>query len=183
MIRILENLGFKSKKEKKILKLTIPSWRPDISQEVDIVEELVRISGYDKIKIVDPIKERKRSTLNKSQKLFHFLQRSVASKGYLEVITWSFTDSSYNNHFKDLKKEIKIVNPISTELNVLRNSIFSNLTMYLRKNLDRGFKDLSIFEIGPIFTGSNPGEQNTVVCGLSAGKNLDCLGLKRREKC
>ena len=190
MIRILENLGFELKKEKKILKLTIPSWRPDISQEVDIVEELVRISGYDKIKIVDPIKERKRSTLNKSQKLFHFLQRSVASKGYLEVITWSFTDSSYNNHFKDLKKEIKIVNPISTELNVLRNSIFSNLTMYLRKNLDRGFKDLSIFEIGPIFTGSNPGEQNTVVCGLSAGKkfrlswiekerNVDVFDIKR----
>ena len=81
MIKILENLGFKLKKEKKYLKLTVPSWRPDISQEIDIVEELVRISGYDKIKIIDPIKERSKSTLNKTQKLFHFLQRSVASKG------------------------------------------------------------------------------------------------------
>ena len=51
MIKILENLGFKIKKEKKYLKLIIPSWRPDISQEIDIVEELVRISGYDKIKL------------------------------------------------------------------------------------------------------------------------------------
>ncbi len=170
MIKILDNLGFRIKKEKKYLKLTVPSWRPDILQEVDIVEELVRISGYDKIKTLDPIKERSKSTLTQTQKLFHFLQRSIASKGYLETITWSFTDSKYNNYFKSDKKEIKIVNPISSELGVLRNSIFSNLIMYVSKNLDRGFKDVSIFEIGPTFEGSNPGEQNTVVCGLSAGK-------------
>ena len=188
--KILEDLGFKIKKEKNHLKLTIPTWRPDISQEIDIVEELVRITGYDKIKIIDPIKERTKSTLTQSQKLFHFLQRAIASKGYLEAITWSFTDSNYNDHFKDKYKEIKIVNPISSELGVLRNSIFSNLIMYMNKNLDRGFKDLSIFEIGPVFTGSNPGEQNTVVCGLTAGKksrlswienerNVDVFDVKR----
>ena len=170
MIKILEDLGFKIKNEKNYLNLRVPSWRPDILQEVDIVEELVRISGYNKIKIIDPIKERTKSTLSRPQKLFHFLQRAIASKGYLEAITWSFTDSRYNNHFKEKNEEIKIVNPISSDLGVLRNSIFSNLIMYLSKNLDRGFKDLSIFEIGPIFTGPNPGEQNTVVCGLSAGK-------------
>ena len=170
IFKILENLGFKFKKKKNFFELTVPSWRPDITQEIDIVEELVRISGYDKIRTIDPIKKRKKSTLNKSQKLFHFLQRSIASKGYLEAITWSFTDSNYNNYFRDTKKEIKIVNPISTELDVLRNSIFSNLIIYMNKNLDRGFKDLSIYEIGPTFTGSKPGEQNTVVCGLSSGK-------------
>ena len=170
MLRILENLGFKFKKEKKYFKLIIPSWRPDILQAVDIVEELVRIIGYDKIKIIDPVKQRNKSTLTQSQKMFHFLQRAIASKGYLETITWSFSDSKYNDHFKGKNKEIKIVNPISSELSVLRNSIFSNLTMYMRKNLDRGFKDLALYEIGPIFTGSNPGDQNTVACGLSAGK-------------
>ena len=190
MFKILEDLGFKIKKEKNYLKLTIPTWRPDISQEIDIVEELVRITGYDKIKIIDPIKERTKSTLTQSQKLFHFLQRAIASKGYLETITWSFTDSNYNDHFKDKNKEIKIINPISSELGVLRNSIFSNLILYMNKNLDRGFKDLSIFEIGPVFTGSNPGEQNTVVCGLLAGKksrlswiekerNVDVFDVKR----
>ena len=88
----------------KYFALTIPSWRPDITQEIDIVEELVRICGFEKIKIVDPIKERTRSTLTKSQKLFHFLQRSIASKGYLEAITWSFSDSNYNDYFKVDKK-------------------------------------------------------------------------------
>ncbi len=190
MVIILEKLGFKLKKEKKLLKLTVPSWRPDIVQEIDIVEELVRISGYEKIKIENPIKERLKNTLNPTQKLFHFLQRAVASKGYMEAITWSFTDSKYNDHFKEASKEIKIVNPISSELGVLRNSIFSNLVMYLSKNLDRGIKDLSIFEIGPIFYGSQPGEQNTIVCGLSAGKksrlswiekerNIDVFDIKR----
>ena len=190
MINILDKLGFKIKKEKKLLKLSVPSWRPDIVQEIDIVEELVRINGYEKIKIENPIKERSKNTLNQTQKLFHFLQRSVASKGYFEAITWSFTDTKYNDHFKETNNEIKIVNPISSELGVLRSSIYSNLVMYISKNLDRGIKDLSIFEIGPIFYGSQPGEQNTVVCGLSAGKksrlswvekerNVDVFDIKR----
>ena len=188
--RILTDLGFIIKKEKNSLKLIVPSWRPDISQQIDIIEELVRISGYDKIKTIDPIKDRSKSTLTQTQRLFHFLQRAIATKGYLETITWSFTDQSYNDHFIEAGKEIKIVNPISSELGVLRNSIFSNLIMYMSKNLDRGFKDLSIFEIGPVFTGSNPGEQKTVVCGLSAGKksrlswidkerNIDLFDAKR----
>ena len=118
IIKILEDLGFKCKKQKKYLNLTVPSWRPDISQEIDIVEELVRITGYHKIKILDPIKERNKPTLTHTQKLFHFLQRAIASKGYLEAITWSFTDSNYNDHFKETNKEIKIINPISSELGV-----------------------------------------------------------------
>ena len=170
MIKILTNLGFEIKKQKKLLLLTVPTWRPDILQEVDIVEELVRIKGYDQIKMIEPEKVRNKDTLNKTQKLFHFLQRAIASKGYLEAITWSFTDSKINQLFIESNKEIKIVNPISADLNVLRSSIFSNLIININKNLGRGFKDLSIFEIGPTFLGSRPGEQQTVVSGLRTGK-------------
>ena len=170
MIKILSNLGFEIKKGKKILIIKVPSWRPDIEQEIDIVEELVRIKGYDQIKIVEPEKNRKKQTLNYKQKLFHYLQRSIASKGYLETVTWSFTDSKINQLFIEQSKQIKIVNPISSDLNVLRNSIFSNLIIYLNKNLDRGFKDIALFEIGPIFFGSQPGQQQTVVSGLRSGK-------------
>jgi len=170
IIKILTNLGFKIKKQKKLLLLKVPSWRPDIEQEIDIVEELVRIKGYDQIQMIEPEKARNKNTLNKVQKLFHFLQRSIASKGYLEAITWSFTDSKVNQLFIENNKEIKIVNPISTDLNVLRSSIFSNLIINLNKNLGRGFKDLSIFEIGPTFSGYKPGEQQTVASGLRTGK-------------
>ena len=177
MIRILNDLGFEIKKDKKTLILKVPSWRPDVEQEIDIIEELVRIHGYDQIQIIEPEKSRKKPTLNRKQRLFHFIQRSIASKGFLEIITWSFTDSKINQLFIEDNKEIKIVNPISSDLNVLRNSIFPNLIIYFRKNLDRGFKDISFFEIGPVFSGTQPGKQETVVCGLRAGKisRLDWL--------
>ena len=170
MIKILDNLGFEIKNGKNSLTLKVPSWRPDIEQEIDIIEELVRIHGYDKIQTIEPKKDRKKPTLNNKQRLFHFLQRSMASKGFLETITWSFTDSKINQLFLEDNKEVNIVNPISSDLNVLRNSIFSNLIIYLSKNLDRGFKDVSLFEIGPVFLGSQPGQQETVICGLRAGK-------------
>ncbi len=170
MIKILNDLGFSIKRNKNFLNLKVPSWRPDISQEIDVVEELMRIYGYDKIKKFEPVKDRKKPTLNRSQRLFHFLQRAVAAKGYQEAITWSFTDSKINDLFKSNYKDIKIINPISSDLNVLRNSIFSNLIIYLDKNLNRDFKDLSLFEIGPVFHGSNPGEQETVIGGLRSGK-------------
>ena len=75
----------------------------------------------------------RRYLLNNKQRLFHFLQRSIASKGFLETITWSFTDSKINQLFIENNKEINIINPISSDLNVLRNSIFSNLIIYLSK--------------------------------------------------
>ena len=170
IMKILDDLGFVIEENKKNLQLKIPTWRPDISQEVDVVEELIRIKGYEQIELIEPQKIRQKETLNKKQKLFHFLQRAVASKGYLEAITWSFTDSRINQLFLEKNKEIKIVNPISSDLDVLRSSIFSNLIIHLNKNLDRGFKDLSIFEIGPTFFGKKPGEQQTVVGGLKSGK-------------
>jgi phenylalanyl-tRNA synthetase beta chain len=170
MVKILSSLGFEVKQEKKFLDLKVPSWRPDIDQAIDIVEELVRIHGYDQIKIIRPEKDRVKQTLNSNQRLFHFLQRSIASKGFLETITWSFTNSKINQFFIEDKKEIKIINPISSDLDILRNSIFSNLIIYLNKNLDRDFKDISLFEIGPVFFGSQPGQQEIVAGGLRSGK-------------
>ncbi len=169
MARILSDLGFLVKKNKKELNLKVPSWRPDILQPIDIVEEIVRIKGYDRIKTELPEKTRDKQTLNPHQKLFHFLQRSVASKGYYETVTWSFTDSKINELFKEDKPEVKIVNPISSDLNVLRSSIFSNLIFYLKKNLDRDVKDISLFEIGPIFSGKKPGQQEIVISAIKSG--------------
>ena len=182
MKKILESLGFKLKARKNILDLVVPSWRPDIEQEIDIVEEIARIIGYDKIKTELPEKVRIKPTLNNQQKLFHFLQRSVASKGYFETVTWSFTDSRINDLFIEDKKEIEIVNPISSDLNVLRSSIFSNLIFYLKKNLDRDFKDISIFEIGPIFTGNKPGEQEIILAGLKSGLDSRLNWIEKERK-
>ena len=167
--KILTSLGFKVKVSKKSLKVEIPTWRPDVNQDIDIIEELIRIKGFDKISLVDPERKRSKDTLNFKQKLFHLSQRAVANKGYLEAVTWSFTDSRIDKQFSKGKKEIEITNPISSDLNVLRRSIFSNLIIYLKKNQDRGYPDISLFEIGPIFSGNKPGEQQVVLGGLKSG--------------
>ena len=168
--KILSSLGFKCKKEKKNLKIEVPTWRPDIDLDEDIIEELIRIKGFNKIKLIKPEKNRTQETLNFKQKLFHLSQRALASKGYLETVTWSFTDSKIDKQFSKGEKEISIYNPISTDLDVLRRSIFSNLAIHLKKNQDRGYEDLSIFEIGPTFFGKNPGEQQIIIGGLKSGK-------------
>ena len=168
--KILSSLGFKCKKSKKNLKVEVPSWRPDVTQDVDLIEELIRLKGFDKIKLIKPDKKRIKETLDYRQKLFHLSQRSLSSKGYLEAITWSFTDSNIDKQFSRGEKEIKIYNPISSDLDVLRRSIFSNLSIYLKKNQDRGHEDLSFFEIGPVFFGKNPGEQQIVVGGIKSGQ-------------
>ena len=187
--KILTSLGCKTKNSKKILKVEIPTWRPDITQDIDLIEELIRIKGFDKIKLIEPEKKRSKDTLSYSQKLFHLSQRALASKGYLEAITWSFTDSKIDKQFTKNEKEIKIFNPISSDLDVLRRSIFSNLIIYLKKNQDRGNEDISFFEVGPVFFGKNPGEQQIVVGGLRSGlvnrkswleksRNLDVFDIK-----
>jgi phenylalanyl-tRNA synthetase beta chain len=168
--KILSSLGFIIKKTKKNLKIEVPSWRPDVSEDVDVIEELIRIKGFDKIKLIEPEKKRVKETLDHKQKLFHLSQRSLASKGYMETVTWSFTDSNIDKQFARGENEIKIYNPISSDLDVLRRSIFSNLVIYLKKNQDRGHEDLSFFEIGPTFFGKKPGEQQTVIGAVKSGQ-------------
>ena len=102
--KILSSLGFKTKKHKNNMKIEIPTWRPDIHQDVDIIEELIRIKGFDKISLIHPERIRSKETLSFKQKLFHLSQRAVANKGYLEAVTWSFTDSRIDKQFSQGKK-------------------------------------------------------------------------------
>ena len=80
--KILTSLGCSLKVSKEQIKVFPPSWRPDLKEDIDLIEELVRIKGYDKITLINPEKENIKDTLNYKQKLFHFSQRSVASKGF-----------------------------------------------------------------------------------------------------
>ncbi len=179
IIKILSDLGFVIKKKGKNLNIEVPTWRPDINGQIDLVEEIIRIKGFDTIQSVAPEKKRLKPTLNFFQKHFHLAQRSIASKGYLEAITWSFTDANINNKFRENLEEVKIINPISFDLNVLRNSLYPNLIYFLKKNIARGFDDQSLFEIGPSFTGKKPGQQITIICGIRKEGFLDIYGIKK----
>ena len=168
--KILSSLGCSIKMSGKKIKVLAPSWRPDIKEDIDLIEELTRIKGYDKVPLINPEKENIKDTLNYKQKLFHFSQRSVASKGFTEAVTWSFTDSKVDVLFSELKNEIKLSNPISSDLDVLRSSLYSNLMISAKKNIHRNFEDLMLFEVGPVFKGSKPGEQSTMIGAIKTGK-------------
>jgi len=167
---ILTSLGCSVKMSGKKIKVLTPTWRPDLKEDIDLIEELTRIKGYDKVPLINPEKENIKDTLNYKQKIFHFAQRAVASKGYTESITWSFTDSKTDTLFSELKNEIKLSNPISSDLDVLRSSLYSNLVISAKKNIHRNFEDLMLFEIGPVFKGSKPGEQSTMIGAIKTGK-------------
>ena len=168
--KILNNLGFKFKESKNVYSIIVPTWRPDINEEVDIVEELIRIRGYDKIKLIKPEVDSSKDILTGKQKLHRFAQRSIANKGFMETVTYSFTNSKIDSLLGAHNKNLLITNPISSDLDTLRSSIFSNLLIHIKNNIHRNFEDQKIFEYGPVFFGSKPGEQTAVIGGIQIGK-------------
>jgi len=143
--------------------VTIPSWRNDVEQDVDITEEVIRIYGYDKIPLT-PLPISDFGQANAKQTRIEKARRQLAAQGLDEVVTWSFMDSkkaqSYNN------KAPKLQNPISTELDTMRPSIIPNLIDVYTKNAARGHASLSLFEIGRIYHGVSPEDQPQVISGI-----------------
>ena len=88
----------------------------------------------------------------------------------METVTYSFTNSKIDSLFGLHNKNLLITNPISNDLDTLRSSIFSNLLIHAKNNIHRNLEDQKIFECGPVFFGSKPGEQITVIGGIQIGK-------------
>ncbi len=153
IIDILQKLGFicTNINNNTLIDIEVPTWRQDISIKEDIVEEIIRIYGYNKIP------EKKLSFINQTKiipdthKRIIDIKRILACNGYNEVITWSFMDKNIAQLFTTTTKELTIVNPISSELNYMRPLIIANLIQVARHNINRSFKNLSLFEIGPVF--------------------------------
>ena len=147
---ILEDLGFKVHPG---FELEVPSWRHDISISEDIVEEITRIYGYDKL-TTEPLP---RSTnlpllcLNLAQRRSIEVKRMIASQGFYEVVTWSFMERDKASVFSETSDDLEIANPINVDLNYMRPSIIPNLLSAFCKNLVRGITSLALFEVGPIF--------------------------------
>ena len=168
---ILESLGFsiKSKNEKKIM-ISVPSFRPDIDGKADIVEEIIRIYGYDKIEPKSLLRnnEIKKEILNEKLKPFYKSKRIIASRGYLETVTWSFM-SFDNANIDTSKKNVKIKNPISNDLDTMRSSIFPNLLNSINININRLYDNGKLFEVGPQYMGSGENDQQMLATGIQYG--------------
>ena len=171
---ILEKLGFKIMLVDNIWDITPPTWRPDIDGVADIVEEIIRINGYDKIPSIKlpRINYIAKPAMSIKHRQASFASRTLASRGYNEVITFSFLNKTMANQFNGGGFALNLVNPISSELTDMRPSILPNLLLAVQKNANIGIQDLSIFEIGPIFKGDSPHEQKSTISGIRYGEKI-----------
>jgi phenylalanyl-tRNA synthetase beta chain len=169
--RILESLGFGVEDKGDVSEVAPPSWRGDVEGEADLVEEVLRIRGYDSIPVVPLERETvlPRPALTPAQRRVGFIRRTLAARGLVEAVTFSFMAESEAALFGGVPPELRLVNPISADLDVMRPSILPNLLGAARRNADRGFADGALFEIGPQYRDDSPEGQATVAAGLRHG--------------
>jgi phenylalanyl-tRNA synthetase beta chain len=189
MEQILRALGFEPVVPPKaqhdndtIWAIKVPSWRPDVEGSADIVEELIRIEGYDKLPdeklpapatlgvVVTPMQNRVRTA-----------RRVLAARGFLETVTWSFM-----HHEKaalmiggtnNLQAALTIDNPIASDLDYMRPSMLANLAQGAQRNADHGADDVRLFETGPVYPGDKPTDQRMHVAAVvKAAKGRDWQG-------
>ena len=170
IVEILTKLGFEVSDEGSRIKAVSPTWRGDIEGEHDLVEEVVRMIGLDAIPAETlPHDKFPKQVLTPAQRRAVTVKHELASRGLLETVTWSFTDSKTAEAFLGGREKVALYNPITTELDIMRPSILPNLLLGLKNNIARGYSDVSIFECGPVFYGRKPGEQNLVASGIRSG--------------
>ena len=183
-IKILENLGFVIKSQKnEFIIIEAPHFRPDINGTADIVEEIVRIYGYDKIKPLSVTKDPKikKEILNGKLKSFYKSIRIIASRGYLEAVTWSFVSSEQAN-LRNKKDNVIIKNPISSDLDTMRSSIFPNLLSSINANINRLYNNGKLFEVGPQYSGPKEEDQQMVASGIQYGPvHMQTWGEEKRK--
>jgi phenylalanyl-tRNA synthetase beta chain len=154
------------------LRVTPPSWRGDIVGEADLVEEVLRVKGYDEIPPVPLPRETviSRPAIDARRRRAELVRRSLATRGLVEAVTFSFISSRSAELFGGAKPELRLVNPISADLDAMRPSALPGLVEAARRNADRGFPDVALFELGPAYRDDTPDGQMTVAAGLRAGR-------------
>ncbi|WP_292024391.1 MULTISPECIES: phenylalanine--tRNA ligase subunit beta [unclassified Brevundimonas] len=150
--------------------VTPPSWRRDVEGPADLVEEVARIEGFDSLPDValPPVAVPAGGVLNPRQARVRTARRALASLGYAEAVTWSFTKQSTAVLFGGGDDRLVLENPIAADLDCMRPSALPNLIQAAARNAARGFADAALFEIGPIYLGDGPKDQRTVIAGLVA---------------
>ena len=167
---ILEKLGCFVKPESNGFSVIRPTWRSDISGSHDLVEEVLRIYGYDKLpEIALPRPNGVHGILQPKQRREVSVRRAMANRGGFQTITWSFMSSKDAEPFRT-KDAVLIANPISADLNEMRPNLLPNLLSAARSNIAKGTFDGCLFEVGPQFFGFKPMEQETVACQLRFGQ-------------
>ena len=155
---------------------TPPSWRGDIVGEADLVEEVLRVKGYRR----DPAGAARRATTRaaaagarrRRSAAPSWCAARLAARGLIEAVTFSFIAAASGRACSAAAQPaLQLVNPIAADLDVMRPSVLPNLIDAARRNADRGFPDLALFELGPLYRDDAPEGQMTVAGGIRAGRS------------
>jgi phenylalanyl-tRNA synthetase beta chain len=149
----------------------VPSWRQDVEGEADIVEEILRVAGYDRIPAMSlpRLTALPEPAVTPAQKRASMAKRLLATRGLMEAVTWSFMPEAAARLFGG--GDLMLANPISADLDAMRPSILPNLLMAAQRNAARGFGDVALFEVGPQYADATPKGQSLVAAGLRVGAN------------
>ncbi len=174
MKAILEKLGFvvEPSADEARARVKAPSWRPDIDGKADIVEEIVRIAGLDRV-VATPMPRDDQSVakpvLSLLQKRARLARRALAARGMVEVMTWSFIAADRAKLFGGGAPELALANPIAADLSDMRPSLLPGLVAGARRNAHRGLGDVALFEVGQIFKGAGENDQRMSAAAIRRG--------------
>ena len=171
MRRILGHLGFMMAGSGSVVKVAVPSWRTDVHGKADIVEEIVRIVGVDKVPMT-PFERGdnpRQPVLTQIQLRTRRAKRALAARGMVEAVTWSFISKPQAEAFGGGQPELALANPIAADLSDMRPSLLPALVAAAQANADRGTSDVALFEVGQIFRGDQPQDQFVAAAGVRHG--------------
>lgn len=176
IIKIFERLGFVVKaasSDEKIdqLEVVVPSWRPDIEGSADLVEEVIRIYGVDKIE-AQPLENQNSvhgKILTLMQTRTRAVKRALATRGMSEVVLWSFISHKYASAFNGGGESLQLANPIAADMSDMRPSLLPGLIAAAQRNADRGFGNVALFEVSDCYGDDTPIGQHRVAAGIRRG--------------
>jgi len=171
-VRILGDLGFAPVDEGDTIRCQVPSWRQDIDGEADLVEEVLRIRGYDDIPVVPLARPNTVAApaWSLGQRRESAARRALAARGMTEAVTFSFMKRETAELFGFSDEALVVDNPISADLDAMRPSILPNLLDAARRNADRGYGDVALFEVGPEYAGDGEDGQSIVAGAIRTGR-------------
>ncbi|WP_428426925.1 phenylalanine--tRNA ligase subunit beta [Pararhizobium sp.] len=170
-ISILKGLGFGVEGSGERVSVSVPSWRPDVDGKADLVEEVMRIHGVDNIK-PEPIESLgavNGKILTTLQIRTRLAKRSLAARGMLEAVTWSFISKAQAELFGGGAASLSLANPIAADMSDMRPSLLPGLLTAAQRNADKGFGDVAIFEVSGTYENDTPTGQRRVAGGIRRG--------------
>ncbi|MEM7668134.1 MAG: phenylalanine--tRNA ligase subunit beta, partial [Pseudomonadota bacterium] len=171
-VRILTALGFSATGTGETLEVWVPTWRPDVQGEADLVEEIARVASLTRLEsrpLPRPSDGVPAAILTPMQRRETAARRQLAALGLNECVTYSFVSAPEAEMFGGGDPLLKLENPISSEMSDMRPSLLPGLLAAAARNQTRGFFDIGLFEVGPVFTGPEPGEQILCATALRIG--------------